>query len=306
MKSKGISYFLLILLGASIGYMVGVSMDPVDRAIRKAQKINRANLAGVSSLREGGSMNIFGLFTKKKSLQEKIDTDTKFSNEYVSRISNTMAKKEEAIALLDETKEFIDLATQEVFIDSSLQKYLYSLGRVQLQNGMVFQALSNLQRSYDINPYDSSTAQLLASSYLALYQVLPEGSEKSQAGESAVRFLKLTLQTKPNSISTMHGLALIYTDQGVYQSALPLFLQILDKDPEHIDSLLGIARIYYDQGERDKARRVYEQTEALILELKNKRSFIRQELNIGVLDHKLKVIRNNLEILYSAQQSGIN
>ncbi len=109
MKSKGISYFLLILLGASIGYMVGVSMDPVDRAIRKAQKINRANLAGVSSLREGGSMNIFGLFTKKKSLQEKIDTDTKFSNEYVNRISNTMAKKEEAIALLDETKEFIDL-----------------------------------------------------------------------------------------------------------------------------------------------------------------------------------------------------
>ena len=306
MKFKGGSYFLLILLGGVIGYMVGVSMDPVDSAIRKAQKINRANLANISSLREGGAMNLFGIFTKKKSLQEKINTDTTFSNEYVHRINNDLAKKEKAIELLDETKEFIKLATQEVFIDSSLQKYLYSLGRVQLQNGMIFQALTNLQRSYSINPNDSSTTQLLSSSYLALYQTLPAGSEKSQAGESAIRFLKLTLLTKPNSINTMYGLALIYTDQGLYQQALPLFLQIIDKNPEHIDSLLGVARIYYDQGERDKARRIYEQTEALILELKNKKSFTRKELNIGVLDYKLKVIRNNLEILYSTQKLGIN
>lgn len=306
MKFKGGSYFLLILLGGVIGYMVGVSMDPVDRAIRKAQKINRANLANISSLREGGAMNLFGIFTKKTSLQEKINTDTTFSNEYVHRINNDLAKKEKAIELLDETKEFIKLATQEVFIDSSLQKYLYSLGRVQLQNGMIFQALTNLQRSYSINPNDSSTTQLLSSSYLALYQTLPAGSEKSQAGESAIRFLKLTLLTKPNSINTMYGLALIYTDQGLYQQALPLFLQIIDKNPEHIDSLLGVARIYYDQGERDKARRIYEQTEALILELKNKKSFTRKELNIGVLDYKLKVIRNNLEILYSTQKLSIN
>ena len=92
MKFKGGSYFLLILLGGVIGYMVGVSMDPVDRAIRKAQKINRANLANISSLREGGALNLFGIFTKKTSLQEKINTDTTFSNEYVHRINNDLAK----------------------------------------------------------------------------------------------------------------------------------------------------------------------------------------------------------------------
>lgn len=294
----------LILLGLFFGYMIGASMDPLDRAIRKAQKINKADLAGVGSLREGGGMNLFGWFQKPKSLSEKIATDPTYSNQYVLRISNTIQKKEKAIETLDEVKEFVVLARQEVFIDSSLQKYLFSLGRIQLENGLIFDAISNLNKSYEINPFDSSTAQLLATAYLGLYQVLPDGSDKSLAGEEAVRFLKLTLQSKPNSINTLYGLALIYTDQGLYREALPLFLKVLKLNPENIDSLLGVARIYYDQGELNKARRIYEQTEALILELKNKRFYVRQKLNTGHLDQKLTVIRQNLEIIYSSQGFG--
>lgn len=303
MRVKNINSILLVLLGVFIGYMVGISMDPIDRAIRKAQKINRADLKGVSSLREGGSFNLFGIFTKTVPLAEKIEKDLSFSNDYVNRISKNIQKKEVAIQTLEEVQEFIKLATQEVFIDNSLQKYLFSLGRIQLENGLVFQAISNLQRSYEINPNDSSTAQLLSSSYLGLYQVLPEGSEKAQAGENAVRFLKLTLKNKPNSINTLYGLALIYTDQGIYNQALPIYLDIVKRNPEHIEALLGIARIYYEQGNIDQARKLYEQTEALILELKNRRSFIRQKLNIGVLDQKLAVIRNNLAIIYENQST---
>ncbi|MGL4226902.1 MAG: tetratricopeptide repeat protein, partial [Rickettsia sp.] len=255
MKTKTL-LIIMIGVGFLIGYMVGASMDPIDRAIRKAQKLNRTNLAGVSSLREGGSWNLFGIFQKPKSLQEKVQTDLGFSNQYVARISNTILKKEAAVNTLEEAKEFIALAKQEVFLDNSLQTYLVSLGKIQLENGMVFQAITNLQKSYEINPYNSSTAYLLAMSYLGLYQVLPEGSDKSQAGENAVRFLKLSLVTQPNNMNITYGLALIYTDQGLYADAQALFLQMLDKNPENIDSLLGLARIYYDQGDVDRARRL--------------------------------------------------
>ncbi|MGL4676331.1 MAG: tetratricopeptide repeat protein [Brevinema sp.] len=300
MKTKTL-LLITIGLGFFVGYIVGASMDPIDRAIRKAHKINRANLRGVSSLREGGSWNLFGIFQKTKTLQEKVQTDLGFSNQYITRISNTIQKKETAIDILEEVKEFIALAKQEVFIDNSLQTYLVSLGKLQLENGMIFKSITNLQKSYEINPYDSSTAYLLAMSYLGLYQILPESSDKSQAGENAIRFLRLSLISQPNNINIIHGLALIYTDQGLYTDAKNFFLQILDKNPEHIDSLLGLARIYYDQGDVDRARRLYEQTEALILELKNRRSFLRQKLNIGVLDQKLTVIRNNLAIIYQSQ-----
>lgn len=305
MKSKRFIYLFCLVLGIAIGFMVGVSSDPVDRAIRKAQKINKTNLSGISSLRQGGSWNLFGIFSKPKSIQEQIQTDVQFSNQYVQRIQNNIAQKEKAIATLEEAKEFIDLATQEVFIENSLQKYLYSLGRIQLENGMVFQAITNLKRSYEITPYEDSTAQLLAQAYLALYQVLPDSSEKYQAGDEAIRFLKLTLMTNPNNISMIYGLALIYTDQGLYTSALPLFLKILERQPENIDALLGVGRIYYDQGSLDKARRIYEQTEALILELKNKNTFLRKNINPGVWDQKLDVIRRNLEVIYKSQESTL-
>ena len=301
MKFKNILPFIYIACGVFFGFMVGVSMDPVDRAIRTAQKINRTGLKGVKSLRPGGAWNLFGILKKEPPLQEKIQTDPNFSNQYVQRIEQTIDQKEKAIETLDEIKDFVDLATQEVFIDNSLQKYLFSLGRIQLENGMVFQAITNLQRSYDINPYDSTTAQLLSFSYLRVYQVLPEGSEKNAVGDKTVYFLKLTLKSKPNSVQTMYGLALMYTDQGLYTRALPLYLDIIKREPENIEALLGVARIYYDQGELDRARRLYEQTEALILELKSRRSFVRQSLNVSALDQKLRVIRQNLEIIYRDQ-----
>ncbi len=291
---------LMIVIGFFAGYMVGASMDPIDRAIRKAQKINRATLSGVSSLREGGGFNLFGAFKKPMSTAEKIKTDSSFSNEYVARVNNTVDRKASAIATLEEVQDFIDLAKQEVFIDSSLQKYLVSLGKLQLENGMVFKAITNLSRSFEINPNDLSTAQLLAMSYLSLYQISPDGSEKSLLGENAISYLKLTLKHYPNDINALYGLALIYVDQGSYQNSLSLFLRILELNPEHIDALLGVARVYYEQGDIDKARRLYEETEALLLEMKNRRGFIRQELNVGALDQKLIVIRNNLEIIYQS------
>ncbi len=300
MKNIKKTTILIIVMVFFAGYMVGASMDPIDRAIRKAQKINRANLAGVSSLREGGGLNLFGAFKKPMSTAEKIQTDASFSNEYVSRISNTMSKKESAILTLEEIQDFIDLAKQEVFIDNSLQRYLVSLGKLQLENGMIFKAITNLQRSYDINPKDLSTAQLLAMSYLALYQISPEGSDKMQLGENAVQYLRLTLTHYPNDINALYGLALLYVDQESYQNALGLFLRILELNPEHIDALLGVARVYYEQGDIDKARRLYEETEALLLEMKNQRGFVRKELNVSALDQKLTVIRNNLEIIYKS------
>lgn len=304
MKTKHL-IFLSIFFSFAIGYMSGASMDPIDRAIRKAQKINKNNLSGISSLREGGAFNLFGLFSKTSSLPEKLQNDSQFSNEYVTRISNNLEQKQQSVEILKETKEFIRLAKQEVFLDNSLQRYLVSLGRLQLENGLIYQAVSNLQQAYDLKPNDLSAIQLLSLAYLSLYQVLPEGSEKSSMGDSAIASLKATIKNSPNDINSIYGLALIYTDQGLYANALPLFLNILNKNPEHIDSLLGIARIYYDQGHSDKSRKIYEQTEALILELKNRRGFVRQKLNVSALDQKLTVIRKNLDIIYSSQDSSI-
>ncbi len=280
---------IAVCLSLFAGYMIGASMDPIDRALRRAQRLNRSNLAGVTSFRGGGSM----------PTAQRIQVDAAFSNEYVKRLENNISQKESAVKLLDDTKDFIDLAKQEVIIDASLQKYLVTLSRIQIENGMIYKAITNLHRADEIVPGDLSAVRLLSSAYMALYNLLPDNSEKSLAGENAVLYLKLVLKANPDDADAAYALALIYTDQALYRDALPLYTGILSKNPENLDALLGTARIYYEIGDVSRARRIYEQTEALILELKNRGSFARYNINNAQLDQKLRVVRNNLGVIYN-------
>ncbi len=280
-----------ISLSLFAGYMIGASMDPIDRALRNAQRLNRSNLAGITSFRNSSEMTI----------SQRIQTDSAFSNEYVKRVDNSIAQKEKAVRVLEDTQNYIDLAKQEVMIGNSLQKYLVTLSRIQIENGQIYHALTNLHKAEEIIPADLSAVRLLSSAYMSLYKLLPDNSEKIAAGDNAVFYLRMVLRENPDDADALYGLALIYTDQGVYRDALGMFARILDKNPENIDALLGTARIYYDMGDTGRARRIYEQTEALILELQSGRA--RYSAENSILNSKLRVIRNNLGIIYNNQNT---
>lgn len=274
-------------LGFFFGYMFGMTMDPLDRAVRKAQNINKNTLAGFSTLRAG-----------EKSFEQQLQEDPKKMNQYVKAVSENILNKEKAINVLDDANAFIDLATKKTFIDNSLQKYLMSLGSIQLQHGMVYEAITNLKRAFEINPYDAATVQYLGLSYLGLYQVLPSGSEKNITGDEALKFLQIGIKINPENQDALYGLALIYTDQGLYDKALPYFSRLLELNPSNIDALLGAARIYYDNGDLDKARRIYEQSESIILNQQRQTGLLRKPVTQGNAQLKLDTIRKNLEIIY--------
>lgn len=288
---KNYTLILWLGLGFFFGYMFGITMDPLDRAIRKAQNVNKNTLAGFSTLRAG-----------EKSFQQQLQEDPKKMNQYVKAVSENIRNKETAIKILDDANAFIDLAIKKTFIDNSLQKYLMSLGAIQLQHGMVYQAITNLKRAFALNPYDAATVQYLGLSYLGLYQVLPSGSEKNNTGDEALKFLQIGIKINPQNQDALYGLALIYTDQGLYNEALPYFSRILELNPSNIDALLGAARIYYDNGDLDKARRIYEQSESIILNQQRQTGLLRKPVTQGNAQLKLETIRKNLEIIY--QQLG--
>lgn len=284
---KNYTLILWLVLGFFFGYMFGITMDPLDRAIRKAQNVNKNTLTGFSTLRAG-----------EKSFEQQLQEDPKKMSQYVKAVSENILNKEKAINILDDANAFIDLATKKTFIDNSLQKYLMSLGSIQLQHGMVYQAITNLKRAFDLNPYDAATVQYLGLSYLGLYQVLPSGSEKNSTGDEALKFLQIGIKINPQNQDALYGLALIYTDQGLYNEALPYFSRLLELNPSNIDALLGAARIYYDNGDLDKARRIYEQSESIILNQQRQTGLLRKPVTQGNAQLKLDTIRKNLEIIY--------
>ncbi|MGL4394304.1 MAG: tetratricopeptide repeat protein [Brevinema sp.] len=288
----------IFVLGLIFGVMIGRSFDSVDLAMRKAQEINRkAGTAG--SLRVGGSWNLFGLFSPYKTLEDEVRANPKKQKEYFENITNKIEKKHESITVLKDAKELIKLAKQEVLIDHSLHIYLYGLGLLELQNGMVFQSIEHLEEAYHIMPRDISTKQSLATAYIALYRTKTDDSEKKAISEKIIHYSLLALEDNPKHLDTLYGLGLVYTDLKQFDKAEQYFEEVLVFSPENINAMLGLGRIYFEQNQLTKSKNIYEKSEALILEQISRKKFLRKSLNHDYeLNRKLTVIRNNLKIIY--------
>ncbi|MGL5722130.1 MAG: tetratricopeptide repeat protein [Brevinema sp.] len=269
-----------VLAGVAIGFMIGRTQDPIDRAIRKAQNEARPQL---STLRAPAGQTI----------DDVLNMDASKRAEYSRVISNNIAGKEKAINTLKNSQAYMDLAIQRNFVDNSLQKYLATLGEIQLQHGFLYQAITNLEQAVLINPHDTRAVYNLAMSYLGLYQVMGNSSEKSLLADKLVAALNMGLVGNPDNMDLLYGLALLYTDQASFARALPLFVRMLEIDPANIDALMGVGRIYYEQKEYDKSRQVFEKAEALILNRRNQGGRF-----VGISpERRLETIRRNLEIL---------
>lgn len=288
---KNSGYIWIALAGGFIGFALGRTQDPLDRAIRKAQ--NEAKPVIQTTLRDS-SRNLFSnndVFT----IDEQLSADPAKREAYARTVSNNMAKKENAIQILNDSRAYIDLALKNNFIDNSLQQYLSTLGDLQLRHGFLYLAVTNLEKAIFINPFDARSIYNLAMSYLGLYQVLPNNAEKSDTADKAVSTLNIGLALSPDQVDLLYGLALIYTDRGAYSRALPLFSRLLELNPANIDALMGAGRIYYELKEYDKSRQIFEKAEALILNQKNSGSrFIKYSP-----ERKLTTVRNNLQTLYN-------
>lgn len=289
MTSKIKFSLLFLIIGFVCGLMVGLSMDPLDRAIRKAQKINRTNLRHIKSFRD------------RKALKSAVPDAEKHSviqENRLKRLESKMDTKNQSVQILEDIKEFVDLATQEVFIDNSLHRYLLSLGRIQLQNGMFFESLKTLERAYQLNPSHPSTPNLLSKNYLRLYQILPKGEEKNRAAQKAIHFFTIQIDNNVQDIEAMQGLGMIYSAIGEYNKAIPLFEHVLRKNPEDIESNLGLAGIYLKTNKIKEAKQMYQDVEALILETKRKgRLFRHPTMTRSQLDRNLSITQHNLEII---------
>ncbi|MGL5255250.1 MAG: tetratricopeptide repeat protein [Brevinema sp.] len=272
-----------VFAGISIGFMIGRTQDPLDRAIRKAQNEARPQ---VSTLRSSAG----------KTIDDVLNADASKRAEYANVISNNIAGKEKAIDTLKKAQEYMDLAVQRNFIDNSLQKYYASLGEIQLQHGFLYQAVSNLEQAIIINPHDTRSVYNLAMSYLGLYQVMGNSSEKNTLADKLSSALNMGLVGTPDNKDLIYGLALLYTDQGLYARALPLFSRMLEIESTNIDALMGVGRIYYEQRQYDKSRQVFEKAEALILNQRNQQG----RFSGPNSERRLETIRRNLEIIRKA------
>lgn len=298
MKISKIMLVCLMLLALLFGVMIGRSFDPIDLAIRKSQKLNKQSNQLSFSLRPGGTWNLFGLISPYKTLVQEIQKNPKTQKKYLTNLTNQIRKKEEAIEILSEQKELIALAKQELLIDQLLQQYLYSLGKLQIQNGMIYEAVTNLQTAHYLAPDDIKTIQLLSMAYISLYQLQTTQKDKEEISEKVIKYSKIALLQNPYHLDTLYGLGLTYTDLGKLELGLESFEQILERDPENINALLGSARIYFDQNNIDKARIIYEQAEALILERLSQKKLLRKSLNNKFeLEQKLSTIHKNMDII---------
>ncbi|MGL5722235.1 MAG: tetratricopeptide repeat protein [Brevinema sp.] len=269
-----------VLAGVALGFMIGRTQDPLDRAIRKAQNEARPQVSIVRT-------------ASGQTIEDVLNADASKRAEYARVISNNILGKEKAIDTLKKAQVYMDLAIQRNFIDNSLQKYLASLGEIQLQHGFLYQAVTNLEEAVTINPHDTRAVYNLAMSYLGLYQVLGNSSEKSLLADKLVAALNMALVGSPDNLDLLYGLALLYTDQASFARALPLFSKMLEIDSSNIDALMGVGRIYYEQKEYDKSRQVFEKAEALILNRRNQGGRF-----VGISpERRLETIRRNLEIL---------
>lgn len=274
-------YFWMILLGMSIGYMLGRTQDPLDRAVRKAQ--NEARPVLQTSLR--GSV---------VDMDAQLRADPAKREAYARTVSNNMAAKAKAIKTLEGADAYITLALKQNFIDNSLQKYLGALGDIQMRHGFMYLAVTNLEKAVGINPYDASSIYNLAMSYLGLYQITGAGSEKDTLAEKALAALNLGLAVTPDNPDLMYGLALLYTDRGAYGRALPLYGRLLELNPADEAALMGAGRIYFEQKEYDKSRQVYEKAEALLVNQANSGGRYLQ----ANPERKKAIVKQNLQILY--------
>ncbi|MGL4563209.1 MAG: tetratricopeptide repeat protein [Brevinema sp.] len=298
MKKSYPIMIVIFLLGLFFGFIVGRSVDPIDLVLRKAEKINKNNsLSG--SLRLGGAWNLFGMFSSYQTISDEIKNNPQKQKAFFENITNQISQKKQSIDLLNTTKTFIKLAKQEVLIDHSLHRYLYTLGLLELQNGMFFAAVTDLEQAYFLLPSDIKTKQSLATAYIALYRTKTSISEKKDISQKIIHYSLLALEDNPRHLDTLYGLGLVYLDLREFDSALDYFEQILIYSPENINALLGIARVYFEQNDLLRSKNIYEQTEALILEKLGQKKFLRKSLNHEFeLNQRLNSIRNNLNIIY--------
>ncbi|MGL4389071.1 MAG: tetratricopeptide repeat protein [Brevinema sp.] len=295
------SYFLIgssLLLGLFFGFMIGRGFDSIDVALRKAQEINNKNNLS-SSPRLGGAWNLFGLFSPYKTIKDELQANPKKQKEFFESITNKIKQKKESINILKDSKALINLAKKEVLINHSLHNYLYGLGLLELQNGMFFNAVNDLEEAYYLLPRDIQTKRSLATAYIALYRTKTNLKEKKEISEKIIHYSLLALEDNPKHIDTLYGLGLVYVDIKDFEKALYFFEKILITSPENINAMLGLARVFFEQNKITQSKEIYEQSEALILEQINQKKFLRKGLNHDFeLNKKLVIIRNNLKTIY--------
>jgi tetratricopeptide (TPR) repeat protein len=101
----------------------------------------------------------------------------------------------------------------------------------------------------------------------------------------------------PHTISTMNNLANLYSDQGKYEAAEPLYVKCLEKmkvklgddHPNTIASMGNLANLYKDQGRYEAAESLYKKCIGLsIIKLGNDHPYTNKvKRNYEILKRKM-------------------
>lgn len=178
--------------------------------------------------------------------------------------SQEIDKKKQAIELLTQTREYIDLALEKVKVEEARKMIALSLGEALIRHEMWLEAIPYLEEAKEILPGDFLINYDLGVAYTALYNLEQLTPKKDEYYHKAYDHLTRALTVKPNNSDANYSLGILLYHRGQSQQALSHFLTVLDQFPNDVPALLAVARIYYDNGDLQKAQKIYLKLENLL------------------------------------------
>jgi len=230
MKINKLLFVLIIVVAVSLGFFVGQSMTPANRALRKAQELARR---GITEKKEAVE-----ILTKQKDL---LDYSFKYAQLEKERqiialsLANILIKYEmwpDAIKYLEIAKEILpgDFAVN------------YNLG-------FVYYKLFQLEKE----PLKKDKYYKLAESYInTALQIDPEDIDanylkgvflfENRLYTDALAYFSKVLEKNPNEVNTLFTLGRMYYDMGELEKARNVYLKlqtVLPKRSAQMDRVIN-------------------------------------------------------------------
>ena len=194
--------------------------------------------------------------------------------------------KKDALELLDQQREFIELAISKIKLDEARKIIALAIGVEAVKHQMWNEAIKYLTVVQDMLPTDYTTHYNLAVAYANLYNVEGSLTNKARLYDTTLKVLNIALTARPDSADANYlmGMMLYYTKD--YAAAMGRFQNVLQKYPKDIEALLGVARIYYDTGDLEKAQKIYFSLESMMS--KNHPKFGLVQKNLETISRSMK------------------
>ena len=186
--------------------------------------------------------------------------------------------KKNSIEALNEAREFIDLAMENLKIEESRQMFALALGEMLMKSDMWLEAIKYLDIAYSILPGDYSINYDIAFCYMRMYQFAADTQKKEEYYQKTLHHGTVAFGLLPDNPNINYLMGILKFDKGDLKGAMKNFSVILAKYPDDVDTLLAAARIYFETGDYTKAQKIYIKLESILPEGHPKLKLVEQNM----------------------------